>query len=70
MELHGELGCIWRLCASYCNLNEITIWFKYPFWRFDNVLIHPGKAKKSIKKGENQLFGAKTGVMFDFKYQE
>ena len=23
-DLHGNLGCIWRLCISYCNLNKIT----------------------------------------------
>ena len=23
-ELHGDLGCIWRLCVSYCNINKIT----------------------------------------------
>ena len=23
-DLHGDLGCIWRLCVSYCNLNKIT----------------------------------------------
>ena len=23
-DLHGYLGCIWRLCVSYCNLNKIT----------------------------------------------
>ena len=23
-DLHGCLGCIWRLCVSYCNLNKIT----------------------------------------------
>ena len=24
VDLHGDLGCIWRLCVSYCNLNKIT----------------------------------------------
>ena len=24
MDLHGVLGCIWRLCVSYCNINKIT----------------------------------------------
>ena len=23
-DLHGNLGCIWRLCVSYCNLDKIT----------------------------------------------
>ena len=23
-DLHGDLGFIWRLCVSYCNLNKIT----------------------------------------------
>ena len=23
-DLHGDLGCIWGLCVSYCNLNQIT----------------------------------------------
>ena len=23
-DLHGDLGCIWRLCISYYNLNQIT----------------------------------------------
>ena len=23
-DLHGDLGCILRLCISYCNLNKIT----------------------------------------------
>ena len=22
-DLHGSLGCIWRLCISYCNLNKL-----------------------------------------------
>ena len=22
-DLHGNLGCIWRLCVSYCNVNKI-----------------------------------------------
>ena len=55
-DLHGDLVCIWILCVSYCNINKITRWFNYPFWRFDNVIIHPGKAKYSITKGESQLF--------------
>ena len=55
-DLHRDWGCIWRLCVSYCNLNEITRWFKYLSWRFDDVIIHPGKAKYRITKGESQLF--------------
>ena len=69
-DLHSDLGCIWRLCVSYCNLNKITRWFKYPSWRFDNVIIHPGNAKYRIPKGEIQLFCTKTSVMFEFQYQE
>ena len=23
-NLHGYLGCIWRLCILYCNINKIT----------------------------------------------
>ena len=23
-DLHGDFGCIWRLCVSYCNLNKIN----------------------------------------------
>ena len=23
-DLHGDSGCIWRLCVSYCNQNKIT----------------------------------------------
>ena len=23
-ELHGDSGCIWRLCISYRNLNKVT----------------------------------------------
>ena len=23
-DLHGDLGCIWRLCVSYFNLSKIT----------------------------------------------
>ena len=34
------------------------------------VIIHPGKAKYRITKGENQIFGAKSTVMFEFQYQE
>ena len=26
-DLHGNLGRIWRLCVSYCNLNKSTRWF-------------------------------------------
>ena len=70
MDLHGDSGCIWRLCVSYCNLNKITCWFKYPSWRFGNVIIHPGKAKYRITKCESQLFCATTSVMFEFTYQE
>ena len=49
-DLQRDLGCIWRLCVSYFNLDKITCWFKYPSWRFDNVIIHPGKAKYRITK--------------------
>ena len=69
-DLRIDLGYIWRLCVSYCNLNEITRWFKYPFWRLDNVINHPVKAKYRMTKGESQFFGAKTAVMFEFQYQE
>ena len=40
-DLHGDLGCIWRLCVSYCNLNKITGWFYYLSWRFFDFIIHP-----------------------------
>ena len=23
-DMHGNLGCIWILCISYCNLNKVT----------------------------------------------
>ena len=23
-DLHGDLGCIWRLCISYYNIDKIT----------------------------------------------
>ena len=69
-DLHGDSGCIWRLCVSYFNLNKITRWFKYPSWRFDNVIIHPRKAKYRITKGESQLFCTTTSVIFEFQYQE
>ena len=49
-DLHGDSGCIWRLCVSYFNLNKITHCFKYPSWRFDNLINHPGKTKYHIKK--------------------
>ena len=52
-DLHGNSGCIWRLCVSYCNINKITRWFKYPSWRFDNVVIHPRKAKYRITIGDS-----------------
>ena len=68
-DLHGDSGCISRLCVSYCNLNKITHWFKYPFFFF-NVIIHPGKAKYRITKGEIHLFFTTTSVMFEFTYQE
>ena len=44
-DLYGNFGCIWRLYVSYYNINKITCWFNYPFWCFDNVVVHPGKAK-------------------------
>ena len=69
-DLHGDSGCIWRLCISYCNLNKITRRLKYSSWRFDNVIIHPGKAKYRITKRDIQLFCATTAVMFEFQYQE
>ena len=69
-DLHGNLGCIWRLCASYCNLNKTIRWFKYPYWRFDNVIIRPGKAKYHITKGESQKFCTTTSVMFEFMYHK
>ena len=65
-DMHSSLRCIWRLCVSYCNLNKIIRWFKYQSWRFDNVIIHRGKAKYRIPKDDIQLSGAKTVVMFDF----
>ena len=69
-DLHGYSGCIWRLCVSYCNLHKITRWFKYPSWRFDNVIIHPRKAKYHITKCERQLFCTTTSAIFEFTYQE
>ena len=66
-DLHGDSGCIWRLCVSYCNINKITRLFKYPSWRFKNVIIHPGKAKYRTTKGESQIFGAKSAVMFELQ---
>ena len=36
--------------------------------RIDDVIIHPGKAKYRITKGESQIFGAKTAVVFEFQY--
>ena len=69
-DIHSNLGCIWRLCVSYYNLNKITHWFKYPSWRFDNVIIHPANAKYRITKGESQLFCETTSATFEFTYQE
>ena len=59
IDLYDDLGYIRILCVSYCNLNKITRWFKYPYWRFNNVIIHPGKAKYGITKGESQSFVCK-----------
>ena len=69
-DLYGDSGCIWRLFVSYYNLNKITRWLKYPSWRFNNVIIHSGKAKYRITKVESQLFCTTTPVMFEFQYQE
>ena len=69
-DLQGRSGCIWRLCVSYCNPNKITCCLKYPYWRFNDVIIHPGKSKYCTTKGESQLFCTTTLVMFEFTYQE
>ena len=69
-DLHSDSGCIWILSVSYCNLNKITLLFKYPSWRFNNIITHPGNAKYRITKGESQLFCTTTSVMFEFMYQK
>ena len=70
MDLHVYSGFIWRLCVLYCNLNKITRCFKYPSWSFDNVIIHPGRSKNRITKGERKYFCTTTSVMCEFQYRE